>query len=227
MNTNNIGIEVDGDVIFITVAKYKLFLSYGKIGMDAYLLYSHLMFTARLQKTQSVKAKDIYLRQGLHWGTDRLRKAKQLLIELELINPIQRRAVDGQFDESYIEVKTRRTPFEIEPATLETGALETGSRETTNKCLNEEVKCFNEEVKAPKKFIKPSTDQIQEYIQERGITSFTAQDFYDKNESIGWLVGKNKTPMKDWKACIRTWESNNKKRQPKPQYKKFDKGPVY
>ena len=28
-------------------------------------------------------------------------------------------------------------------------------------------------------------------------------NFYDSN---GWKVGKNK--MKDWKACVRTWEAN-------------------
>ena len=28
-------------------------------------------------------------------------------------------------------------------------------------------------------------------------------DYYDAN---GWKIGKN--PMKDWKACVRTWEKN-------------------
>ena len=82
-NTDNMSIEVDGDLIFVTVAKYKLFYSYGKIGIDAYLLNSHLMFTARLQKTNSVHAKDVYLREGLGWGSSRLLKAKNLLKELE------------------------------------------------------------------------------------------------------------------------------------------------
>ena len=35
-----------------------------------------------------------------------------------------------------------------------------------------------------------------------------ANTFYDFYESKGWLVGKNK--MKNWKAAVRTWESNSK-----------------
>lgn len=27
----------------------------------------------------------------------------------------------------------------------------------------------------------------------------------DGNEAKGWLVGKTRTPMKDWKATVRTW----------------------
>ncbi|MFZ9377098.1 MAG: hypothetical protein ACO25K_08235, partial [Candidatus Fonsibacter ubiquis] len=33
------------------------------------------------------------------------------------------------------------------------------------------------------------------------------EKFFKYYEANGWKVGKN--PMKDWKACIRTWESNN------------------
>jgi len=152
-NIENISIEVDNDIIFYTVAKHKLFYSYGKTGMDALLLYLHLMFTARLQQTNSVKAKDIYLREGLNWGAEKLRHAKKLLYQLELIETVQRRDGKGQFIESYIAVKTKKSPFEIEevlPATLETVTPQTRSTVLDNKCLNEEVKCLNEEENACK-----------------------------------------------------------------------------
>lgn len=61
--------------------------------------------------------------------------------------------------------------------------------------------------KKPKRFIKPTIEQIAEYCKERG-NNIDPQYYYDKNESIGWVVGKNRTPMKDWKANIRTWERN-------------------
>lgn len=112
---DGIGIDVEGDLIFITVAKYKLFLSYGKIGMDAYLLYSHLMFTARLQRTNSIKANNVYLRQGLKWGKEKLQKAKNLLTDLSLIESFPR--IDDETKQIkgwYIRVKTKTTPFEIE-----------------------------------------------------------------------------------------------------------------
>jgi len=111
---DRIGIDIEGEIIFTTVAKYKLFLSYGKIGMDAYLLYSHLMFTARLQHTNNVKANNVYLRQGLKMGKERLQKAKNLLTELELIKSFSR--IDEETKQIkgwYIQVQTRTTPFEI------------------------------------------------------------------------------------------------------------------
>ena len=59
-----------------------------------------------------------------------------------------------------------------------------------------------------KKFTKPSIEEIEQYCRERK-NSIDAKHFYDYYESKGWLVGKAK--MKDWKACIRTWEANDKK----------------
>lgn len=60
-----------------------------------------------------------------------------------------------------------------------------------------------------KKFVKPTIEDIQAYIDERN-NGINANAFYDFYESKNWYVGKNK--MKDWKACVRTWEqrSNNK-----------------
>lgn len=63
------------------------------------------------------------------------------------------------------------------------------------------------------KFKKPTIEEIEEYCKERK-NNINAQQFYDYYESVGWKVGKNS--MKDWKACIRTWENKEKqKQQPK------------
>lgn len=115
---DNISIEADNDLIFVTVAKYKLFFSYGEVGLDAYLLYSHLMFTARTQKTNSVWANNTYLRGGLHWGKDRLNKAKNLLFDLGLINQVEKRDEQGKFEGHYIEVATKKSPFEFKEEML-------------------------------------------------------------------------------------------------------------
>ena len=48
--------------------------------------------------------------------------------------------------------------------------------------------------------------EIKEFCIERG-NSLDAETFFDFYESKDWLVGKNK--MKNWKACIRTWEKRN------------------
>ena len=56
-----------------------------------------------------------------------------------------------------------------------------------------------------KRFEKPSISDIKQYCMERN-NNIDANQFYDYYESNGWKVGKNS--MKDWKACIRTWERN-------------------
>jgi uncharacterized protein YdaU (DUF1376 family) len=57
-----------------------------------------------------------------------------------------------------------------------------------------------------KKFIKPTIQEIKDYCLERN-NIVNVEKFFNYYEANGWKVGKN--PMKDWKACIRTWESNN------------------
>ena len=57
--------------------------------------------------------------------------------------------------------------------------------------------------KGKAKFQKPSLEEIRLYCQERN-NSVEPEKFFDFYESKGWVVGKS--PMKDWKAAVRTWE---------------------
>ena len=60
------------------------------------------------------------------------------------------------------------------------------------------------------KFIKPTIEEIEEYIKEKKFT-FSAEYFYDHYESKGWMIGKNK--MKDWKAACRNWARMDKNKE--------------
>lgn len=64
------------------------------------------------------------------------------------------------------------------------------------------------------KFVKPTLEEITEYCNVRR-NNINPQSFYDFYESKGWKIGKS--PMKDWKACVRTWERN--------RFEKIDKKP--
>ena len=55
--------------------------------------------------------------------------------------------------------------------------------------------------KAP--FKKPKLDEVKNYCILRK-NNIDAESFIDFYESKNFMIGKNK--MKDWKACIRTWE---------------------
>ena len=58
-----------------------------------------------------------------------------------------------------------------------------------------------------KRFTPPSLEDVRSYCQERK-NHVDAERFISYYESVGWKVGKN--PMKDWKACVRTWEQRDK-----------------
>lgn len=58
------------------------------------------------------------------------------------------------------------------------------------------------------RFVPPTLEEVQAYCVERK-NNVDAQRFIDFYTAKGWLVGKNK--MKDWKACVRTWENGERK----------------
>ena len=62
--------------------------------------------------------------------------------------------------------------------------------------------------KKPRMKIPPDINEVKAYCMERN-NGIDAEQFYDFYETKGWMIGKSK--MKDWKACVRTWERNAKK----------------
>lgn len=81
--------------------------------------------------------------------------------------------------------------------------------DSKNKSESESESKIKNEIKSEiinKKFIKPTLEELQEYISTREI-KIDAQKFLDHYDAVGWKVSNN--PMKDWKACVRTWEGRN------------------
>lgn len=77
--------------------------------------------------------------------------------------------------------------------------------------IDNDIDIKKEKILKRKKFVKPTLDEVIEYCAERN-NMVVPQRFYDYYESNGWMVGKNK--MKDWKAAVRTWETNGTQRKP-------------
>lgn len=73
--------------------------------------------------------------------------------------------------------------------------------------IEENISISIESNKGRAKFQKPTIPEIDAYCRERGNT-IDAEEFFNFYESKGWVIGKS--PMKDWKACIRTWERNKR-----------------
>lgn len=64
------------------------------------------------------------------------------------------------------------------------------------------------------RFAPPTLDEVTAYCQERG-NNIDPQHFIDYYQMNGWKVG-GKTPMKDWKAAVRTWEQREKQQPAQP-----------
>lgn len=112
-----------------------------------------------------------------------------------------------------------RTLMVNKPGGIETalGLASELAQETAQRCNFSPANTDNpvhesppEKPKPSPRFIKPSVEEIRAYCAERQ-NHLDAQSFYDFYESKGWMIGKDK--MKDWRACIRTWEQRRKGEQ--------------
>lgn len=82
--------------------------------------------------------------------------------------------------------------------------IEANVNENLNPNVNENL---NLESKSKSKlFIKPTIDEIKNYCLERK-NNVNAESFSNYYEARGWKL--KGIQMKDWKACVRTWEQNN------------------
>jgi len=58
-------------------------------------------------------------------------------------------------------------------------------------------------------FVKPTPQEVDAYILERGYRGFSGEEFVSFYQSKGWVIGKQ--PMKDWKAAVTTWAKRHGK----------------
>lgn len=66
-----------------------------------------------------------------------------------------------------------------------------------------------------KRFVPPTIEEVKAYCDERH-NSVDAQKFLDYYSMTGWKT-KGGATIKDWKACVRTWERNTRNETPKYQ----------
>lgn len=62
-------------------------------------------------------------------------------------------------------------------------------------------------------FTPPTHEEVIDYIKQMGFI-ITADEFIDCYSARGWIVGKGKTKMKDWRAAIRNYVKNDKEWHP-------------
>jgi hypothetical protein len=62
-----------------------------------------------------------------------------------------------------------------------------------------------------RRFTPPTVEAVSAYCLERA-NGIDPQRFVDHYEAKGWRIGKS--PVKDWKACVRTWEARDRASKP-------------
>ena len=62
----------------------------------------------------------------------------------------------------------------------------------------------------PQKFKPPTLEEVTSYCKERN-NSLNPQHFIDHYATSNWFRGKTK--VRDWKACVRTWEKNERPKE--------------
>lgn len=66
-----------------------------------------------------------------------------------------------------------------------------------------------------KRFVPPTLEEVTAYCTERN-NGINPQEFLDHYTANGWRQGRGTgRPVKDWRACVRTWENS---RNSRPQY---------
>ena len=116
----------------------------------------------------------------------------------------------------------KQNPIEIE---IEEEREIEGEQEVGSKKEKEKENIYGAKAPARSSFTRPTLLEVKEYCEERH-NGIVPEQWYDYYEANGWKVGRN--PMKDWKACIRSWERRRAEEQAnKPKTQKEEMHELY
>ncbi len=195
---------------------------------DTIALYTFLYYTAKWQKTNTVKANIRFIMKALKWGNRRVSNIKKILTAVGLIKTVKRNSISSIG--WYIEIKfiwSRETVEKI-------GDSDTKNERSVNqhflkKCSNEEVpiehtnalntininalndgrenKPILQEIQKLKSIIPPDKNWIQAFFKLNNFKS-DPNKYFNHYQSVNWKKGTTK--ITDWQVNAELWESNEK-----------------
>lgn len=96
-------------------------------------------------------------------------------------------------------------------AKIAPGGAEIAPNKMLNKMKEKEIdKSISSKKETPTRFVKPTVEEIRAYCEERN-NGLNPEQIFDHYEANGWKRNGG-VKVSDWKACVRTWEHNNKGR---------------
>lgn len=121
--------------------------------------------------------------------------------------------LDKQLKNYKAKVEAGRSRHQQKSAEVSTGQQSSAEAvKDKDKDKNKDKDIYKENIKR-KVFIPPTLDEVASYCAERH-NNVDPQKFIDYYQTRNWELGKGRK-VKDWRACVRTWERNDFS---KPQY---------
>jgi len=140
-------------VVLTSATTDQRLLSMGKNGVYAYTLYHFYATQSAIQQTNQVWVTDYFCRKGLHWGQDRMRIAKKILLDEHIIEELPQ-AVKGKegFQKKYIKIH-----FLIKSSkeALNHANIETRIHEIQTNALDKNINALDKNITYNKKKKKP------------------------------------------------------------------------
>ncbi len=196
---------------------------------DTIALYIFLYYTAKWQKTNTIKANVKFIMKALKWGNRRVSEIKKILTDIGLIKTVKRNTINNLG--WYIEIK-----FIWSSDTVKKNAdfipknARSATRHILKKCSNEDVpsghlnalntisinalsadsinsQALLKKLQKLKSIIPPDKDFVQAYFNLNNFKSDYLK-YFNHYQSVGWKKNNNK--ITDWIANAELWESNEK-----------------
>lgn len=202
---------------------------------DSLALYTFLYYTAKWQKTNTVKATTSYIMDAFKWGNRRVSEAKKTLKSLGLIKNIKRNTSSNKG--WYIEIQfiwSQKTTQNNINSDTENGDFDTKNKRCAQThilkmCSKEHVRSntlnalstsignalsVNRELRMSRSTIPPQKKWVLRYFESKNYKS-DPEKYLNHYNSVNWRKGKSK--ITDWIALANLWESNEREIQSKKQ----------
>ena len=171
----------------------------------SFLLYCDLIHT--VEKMPLEKSGELFL-HILRYVNDQNPTSTDLIIDLTF-EPIKQQLKRDLVKYESIREKNKANITKRWNTTVYDG-IQTNTKHTDNDTVSDTDSgsdTVSDNVrKRSNKFIIPTLQEVKDYCMERK-NGINPESFIDHYQAKGWIVGKSK--MKDWKACVRTWEKND------------------
>ena len=180
-----------------------------KYGMEGYGLYWYCLeligatvephnLTFELEHDAEIIADDT----GIHY--ERVQEMMAYMINLGLF---ESSITDEKMLITCIKMLVRADEYtkKILRNSTESSNVRTLSRQTPDKVPSNRKNRKKEE-KDISRFTPPTLKEVNQYITEKGYSQINGEQFINHYEAADWFRGKTK--IKDWKACLRTWNKN-------------------